>query len=245
MKFYSNKAFVFILLLIIVLVFSFPKTAEAGDWVGDFLGGVIDIIDTVFNVVLNSIIGVAEILAGNILGVSWLSADGSCRLGNVSGKVLKEYAKECGGDSGNSGSSVAGSPTLTSQTMTPIVQNSCTTGFILNYETVDALKYGIYRDGNLISQGFLGEERLTQCTDLDESTRKPSDPACYAVEEPFYDNDGQPYYKDIYDENGTFVRKEGRFVYYKKNIIIILLRTLPIFPIRTAVWRRTKIINTI
>ncbi len=217
MKFYSNKAFVFILLLIIVLVFSFPKTAEAGDWVGDFLGGVIDIIDTVFNVVLNSIIGVAEILAGNILGVSWLSADGSCRLGNVSGKVLKEYAKECGGDSGNSGSSVAGSPTLTSQTMTPIVQNSCTTGFILNYETVDALKYGIYRDGNLISQGFLGEERLTQCTDLDESTRKPSDPACYAVEEPFYDNDGQPYYKDIYDENGTFVRKEGRFVYYKKE----------------------------
>ena len=110
MRFYSNKAFIFILLLIIVLVYSFPKTAEAG-WLDDFfdfIGGsfsfIANVVDTVFNVILNTVLGLTEVFVGGVLGVDWLSADGSCRLGNVSGAVLKTYAGECGGDSGNSGS---------------------------------------------------------------------------------------------------------------------------------------------
>ncbi|MEK7069442.1 MAG: hypothetical protein AAB962_00070, partial [Patescibacteria group bacterium] len=211
MNIFHNKAFIFILLLIVVLVWSFPKTAEAGDWIGDIAGAIIDVFDTVFNVVLNTIIGSLEVIYGNLLGVTWLKADGKCRLGNVSGKVLKEYAKECGGDSGNSGSSVAGSPTLNSQTATPIIQNSCTTGFILNYETVDALKYGIYRDGNLISQGFLGEERISEFyVYYDEQGTLHLPPNCSPIEEPVYDSDGNPVYDYKHDSDGNIIEKKQR-----------------------------------
>lgn len=49
MKFFNNKFFISFLVLT-VLFYSFSvKTAAAGDFVGDFFGGIVDIIDTVFN----------------------------------------------------------------------------------------------------------------------------------------------------------------------------------------------------
>lgn len=137
MKFYSNK-FLISFLILTVLFYSFSaQTAEAG-WnpfkaFKNIFKAVHNVLDTVFNVVLNTIIGISELALGNVLGVSWLNADGTCRLGNISSSFLKEYAKECGGDSGGGGGA-AGSPTLQNQTATPILSSNgnCTTGFTLN-----------------------------------------------------------------------------------------------------------------
>ena len=212
MKFFSNKFFILFLCFTVIVYFAWAEPAHAFSWddVFDFFEDVFEtvtnIIDTVFNVIFNLVIGISEVTLGNVLGVSWLSADGSCRLGNLSGRVLKTYAGECGGDSGGGGSTVAGSPTLQSQTATPIVQNSCTTGFILNYETIDALKYGIYRDGNLISQGFLGEERTTRCW-ADEWGGYDS--GCFVVVgEPILDEYGQLQYVTKYGDDGSIISKK-------------------------------------
>ena len=103
---------------------------------------------------------------------------------------------------------------------------TCTTGYILNYETVDALRYGIYKDGNLLSQGFLGDERKTQCQidsetgrPLDPQTGRPNESTCNIVEEePIgYDDSGQPYWDNIYDSDGSYIGQRGRKVYYKKE----------------------------
>ena len=223
MSFFNNKFFVSFLILIVAIYGLSVKTAHAGFWddVWDAISGafeaVVDIIDTVINVVLNTFIGSLEVFFGGVLGIDWLSADGSCRLGNVSGKVIKTYAGECGGDSGGGGGGASGSPTLENQTATPIINSdktgTCTTGFTLNYTTVDALRYGIYRDNNLLSQGFLGDERKTQCF-TDEYGQPPND--CPIVEEePFYDEDGKPYYKNVYDSDGNVIGKKGNRKYYK------------------------------
>jgi hypothetical protein len=219
MKFYSNKFFISFLILTVIFYSLSIRTAQAGgDFLGDFFGGIVNILDTVFNVILNTVIGSIELFVGGVLGVDWLSADGSCRLGNVSGKVIKTYADECGGDSGGGGGGASGSPTLQNQTATPIINSdktgTCTTGFTLNYETIDALRYGIYRDDNLLSQGFLGEERVTQCFVYSDDN-PPSD--CYAQEEPFYDEDGKPYYRYAYNEDGSIASKKGNIKYYKKE----------------------------
>ena len=57
----------------------------------------------VFAVVINLILGSLETVWGNLLGIKWLSADGNCRLGNLSGTVIKDYSKECGDDSSGGG----------------------------------------------------------------------------------------------------------------------------------------------
>jgi len=54
------------------------------------------------------------------------------------------------GDGGGGGS--APEPKLNSQTAIPVmsVDGTCTTGITLNYQTVDALKYRIYRPSALM-----------------------------------------------------------------------------------------------
>jgi hypothetical protein len=125
------------------------------------------------------------------------------------------YFSSCGDNSSQQGA--AGSPTLQNQTATPIKSNeSCTTGFTLSYSVTDAYQYGIYRDGNLLSQGFLGDERKIKCI-LNEYGG-PEDPACTIVEEkPFYDEYGEPYYRYTYNEDGSVASKYGIKTYYKKE----------------------------
>ena len=139
MKFYSNKFLISFLVLTVVLYGFSVRVAEAA--------ALVKIVDTVFNVILNTVLATIEVIVGNVLGVDWLSADGSCRFGNLSGKVIKTYADECGGDNGGGGGA-SGSPTLQDQTATPIVSSdgNCTTGFTLNYSVTDAYQYAIYRD---------------------------------------------------------------------------------------------------
>jgi len=120
----------------------------------------------------------------------------------------------CGDGSGGGGP--APEPKLNSQTAVPIMNTdgTCTTGITLNYQTVDALKYRIYRDEKRIADGFLGDERETRC-EIDEYGQPPSD--CNFREEPFYNDDGQPYYQNIYDSDGNVIGQRGRRTYYKKE----------------------------
>jgi len=120
------------------------------------------------------------------------------------------------GDGGGGGS--APEPKLNSQTAVPIMNTdgTCTTGITLNYQTVDALKYRIYRDEKKIADGFLGDERKTRC-ETDEYGQPPSD--CDIVEEqPIgYDDYGQPYYESVYDGDGNYIGQRGKKTYYKKE----------------------------
>ncbi|MEK7075783.1 MAG: hypothetical protein AAB948_03255, partial [Patescibacteria group bacterium] len=109
MRFYSNKAFVFILLLIVVSVYSFPKTAKADDALIDFE----DLFDNVFNLVL------ANIMPLDIYVIGFID----CKLLGNENPIFSNCGEE--GNSSSSGSGTQGSPTLNSQTATPIVQNSC------------------------------------------------------------------------------------------------------------------------
>ena len=216
MSFFNNKFFISFLILTVAIYGLSVKTAQAGDFVGDVLGGVVNILDTVFNVVLNTIIGISELIIGGVLGVDWLSADGSCRLGNVSGKVIKTYADECGGDSGGGGGGASGSPILQDQTATPIVNSdktgTCTTGFTLNYTVTDAYKAGIYRDGASIYQsGFLGDERVSHHPVSYWGNGKILFfPDCTPDETLAYDLDGKPVYDYKYDSHGNLISKKQR-----------------------------------
>jgi len=114
---------------------------------------------------------------------------------------------------GNSSSGAAGSPTLQNQTATPIMNadGTCTTGFTLNYETVDALQYAIYRDGNSLSQGFLGDERISHpMVSYDEYGNPEFPPDCTPDETLAYDSDGEPIYDYKYDSDGNLISKKQR-----------------------------------
>ena len=211
MKFYSNK-FLISFLILTVLFYNFSvKVVEAK--------GVLNVVTTIVAVVVLVVIAIncppcvaplASFGAFSIASGVFLGGLVLCQVGI---NTPQWYGCNKGGSSSSSGT--PGSPTLTSQTATPIVQNSCTTGFILNYETIDALQYGIYRNGNLISQGFLGEERRSQCWgNLDENGQN-TDSSCVAEEEPFYNEDGQPFYKYTYNEDGSVASKKGNVKYYK------------------------------
>jgi len=120
------------------------------------------------------------------------------------------------GDSGGSGGS-APTPTLNNQTATSIINSdktgTCTTGFTLNYETVDALKYRIYRDGSLLSQGFLGDERISHpMVSHDENGNLELPPDCTPDEQLVYDGDGNPMFDNIYDSDGNLISRKQRTV---------------------------------
>ena len=151
--------FLSLILIIAVIFLSVPQQAQAApvvNVVADVLEDIVDVVDTVINTVVNFHLAIAEIAIGGILGVDFLSRDGNCRLENLSGAVLHTYDDECEEGGGGGGGGASGSPTLNSQTATPIKQNdSCIVGFTLSYSVTDAYQYAIYRDGNLITQATL------------------------------------------------------------------------------------------
>ena len=166
MKFYSNK-FLISFLILAVLFYSFSvKIAEAK--------GVASVFTVIAIVVVIVALSVATGGAGLGVGATFLGVTGGAASGialgtaaliSITAITIGQIAclsgannpmfTGCGKESSSSQQGAAGSPTLQSQTATPIVQNSCTTGFILNYSVTDAYQYGIYRDGNLIKQGTL------------------------------------------------------------------------------------------
>ncbi|MEK7075526.1 MAG: hypothetical protein AAB948_01870, partial [Patescibacteria group bacterium] len=128
MKFYSNK-FLISFLILTVLLYSFSvKVAEAK--------GVLNVISHIIVYVVVAIVSVLACsgpqvyacvaLMEGIIGGVFAAGFVACQAG--SDNPLWSGCNK-GGSSSSSGT--PGSPTLTSQTATPIVQNSCTTGFIL------------------------------------------------------------------------------------------------------------------
>lgn len=210
MRFFSNK-FLISFLILTVLIYGFSAKQAEAKGVANFFGNV-------FAVVINLILGSLETVWGNLLGIKWLSADGNCRLGNLSGTVIKDYSKECGDDS-SGGGGTAGSPTLQNQTATPIMSadGTCTTGFTLNYSVTDAYKYAIYRDKQQIYQsGFLGDTRKKKC--FTDEYGNPEGDCPVVEEEPIgYNDDGTPYYEIVYDSDGNYIGKRGRKVYYRNE----------------------------
>lgn len=221
MKFFSNK-FLISFLILTVLIYGFSAKQAEAKGVIQFVAAVVAIVIIIYVPLL-----APYLLAGNVLmGVvaaklfpcnKWTAAlVGGIGGGVGAGTAITLADKKCGSTSQQG---AAGSPTLQNQTATPIINSdktrTCTTGFTLNYETIDALQYGIYRDGNLLSQGFLGDERTTKC-ETDEYNQPPSD-CPIVVEELFYDEYGEPYYRYTYNEDGSVASKYGIKTYYKKE----------------------------
>ena len=154
-SFYFHK-FLSILLIITVL-FLYSHEAEAKGVVTSIVNVVVKVVTTVVNVVMNVTLSIFEMGLGGLIGNDFLSSDGNCRWSNVTNSFVRIYADKCNGSSPSSWQGTSGSPTLNSQTATPISQNSCITGFTLSYSVTDAYQYGIYRNNNLITQGTLSE----------------------------------------------------------------------------------------
>ena len=167
MKFYSNK-FLISFLILVVLLYSFSvKTAEAKGVASIFTVVAIVVVVVALAVSTGGAgLGIGATFGGITGGAASGIALGTAALVSVAAITIGQIAclsgannpmfTGCGKESSSSQQGAAGSPTLQSQTATPIKSNeSCTTGFTLSYNVTDAYQYGIYRDGNLINQGTL------------------------------------------------------------------------------------------
>lgn len=166
---------------------------------------IVSAVDTVFNVVINTVLGSIEVFLGALTGIDWLSDDGNCRLGNISGKVLKDYSDECDNGNGGGGGGAANSPTLQDQSNEPLMSadGACTTGYKLSYSVTDAYQYGIYRNNALIKSAVLNQH---------------VQPSPYNESFSYTDNDIEPnkdyeYEVILFDKNGKQYRYPRMNVY--------------------------------
>jgi hypothetical protein len=72
--------------------------------ISDFVETIAEIVVTITNVVVNTVLGISELVIGGITGINFLSKDGSCRLSNVTKTVFSTYADKCDNDNGGGGS---------------------------------------------------------------------------------------------------------------------------------------------
>ena len=96
MDLFKNKFFVWVLVLFVVIYLLPASPVQAGGGIGDIIDDVVHVVKEV-NRVVNTVVGIVEKMTGEILGITFLSEDGECRLERRSGFFGEVYVGRCEG----------------------------------------------------------------------------------------------------------------------------------------------------
>ena len=100
MDLFKNKFFVWVLVLFVVIYLLPASPVQAGGGIGGIIDDVVHVVkevNRVVNTVVNTVVGTVEKVTGKILGITFLSEDGECRLERRSGFFGEVYAGRCEG----------------------------------------------------------------------------------------------------------------------------------------------------